>query len=109
MSRQRRRPPLAEAAGEFALIAARLWPLYLLAGAAGMAIALIDGQPLAQAGRVALASAVAAVALMPMGWIAYEEAGHGLKRAALLFLFAVAWIGLLYAPVLAAVSWAQAG
>lgn len=102
-----RRPPLVEAVGEFALVVGRLWPLYLLGAGAGLVIALIQGEGFPQAGRVAVAAGVASVALMPMGWVAYEEAGHGFRRAALLFLLAVVWLALLYPPVVAAVSWAE--
>ena len=104
---KRERGGLHNAVGEFLYIVVRLWPLYLAGAVLGFVLPLIGGDGLSQAARTAALIVTFAVWVGPLGWVAYNESGAGLRHVLRLMLVALGWLVLLFAPALWLVSWAD--
>ena len=105
---KRRRSGVAVALGQFGLIAVRLMPVYVGVAALAFVVALVGGHDLAESGKAAAKFATFAVLFAPLGWIWWNGAGDGFTAAALVFAIACLWIGLLLAPAIWVLSWADA-
>ena len=95
------------ALGEFAFLAARLWPFYVASAAFAALVSLVSGDGLESAARAAVMLGTFAVMFGPLGWVAYNEWGSGLRRQLLLFLIACLWLAALCAPAIWILSWAD--